>query len=146
MSVEYIENWFSPFIFKWLQQLSRKTVSWVDNALLADDFHPIANSKNGILSHSSSVSDIFSALFTNLQIFDNLGFSTSSKVARVYQSFAQTMNATIESYCERLMNSEKDSQTGISSMAPSMMAAYAQNFLGSKDVSPKDIESKVRCH
>ena len=89
MSVEYIENWFSPFIFKWLQQLSKKTVSWVDNAILADDFQPVAGSKNGILSHSSSVSDIFSALFSNLQLFDSLGFATSTKVERVYQSFAQ---------------------------------------------------------
>ena len=98
MSVEYIENWFSPFIFKWLQQLSRKTVGWVDNALSVDDFQPVAGAKNGILSHSSSVSDIFSALFSNLQLFDNLGFSTSTKVARVYQSFAQVQLLLISDY------------------------------------------------
>ena len=49
---------------------------------------------------------------------------------------------TIELYCERLMVSEKDAQSSLSQMAPTM-AAYAQNFLSSKDSSPKDIEGKV---
>ena len=89
MSVDYIENWFSPFIFKWLQQLSSKTVGWVDLAIAADDFTPISQSSRGIPSHSSSVADIFSALFAELKVFDGLGFTSKEKVARIYQGFAR---------------------------------------------------------
>jgi hypothetical protein len=89
MSVEYIENWFAPFIFRWLQQLSKKTVVWVDKALLADNFQPTGQSSTGVPGYSSSVTDIFSALYSELDVFKDLGWNDPLKSAQFYQGFSK---------------------------------------------------------
>jgi hypothetical protein len=90
MSIGYIEGWFAPFMYKWLKQLSLKTVGWVDNAIKADNFEPIAPpSQYEVPLHSSSITDVFSAIYSELEFITDLQWSDAVQNAQFLQAFAK---------------------------------------------------------
>ncbi|KAJ3081055.1 hypothetical protein HK100_009989, partial [Physocladia obscura] len=62
-----IEDWIAPFILKWLDYLSTLTVEWVTSAVKADNFEAtvteggLGQTGEDSMSHSSSISDLFTA-------------------------------------------------------------------------------------
>jgi hypothetical protein len=90
MSIGYIEGWFAPFMYKWLKQLSLKTVDWVDNAIKADNFEPIAKTAEyEVPLHSASITDVFSAMYSELEFITDLRWSDAVQNAQFLQAFAK---------------------------------------------------------
>ncbi|KAJ3216092.1 hypothetical protein HK099_006017 [Clydaea vesicula] len=101
-----VEKWFSPFVLKWLDNLSKRTLEWVTNAVKADNFEPLPNSEevedDNDIKHSSSVTDLFSAVYSELEFIADLQWSN-------------TVNKAIEQYCDAIASGEirveKETQT-----------------------------------
>lgn len=92
MSVGYIEDWFAPFMYKWLAKLSEKTIVWVEEAIKADPFEPAADTKRGeIPSHSSSITDVFSAIYSELELINNLQWSDPVQNAEFFSAFSKVL-------------------------------------------------------
>ena len=89
LNTSYIEGWFAPFIFKWLNQLSTKTINWVDQAVKTDSFTPEGTSADGIPLHSSSITDVFSAIYSELEFITDLQWSDAVQNAQFFQAFAK---------------------------------------------------------
>lgn len=136
MTTSYIEGWFSSFMYKWLDQLSKKTIVWVEQAVRADTFIPDGNDGTGVPLHSSSITDVFSAIYSELEFITDLNWSDPVQNAQFFQAFAKTVNTAIEQYCDAISTSEKK-------VASSAVTDFTMNFLGRNGNEPKDIEAEV---
>lgn len=87
MSIGYIEGWFTPFMHKWLHNLSITTKTWVENALQNDDLKPLNN--NDEIGYSSSISDVYTAIYTQLEFISDLKWSDAVQNAQFLQMFAK---------------------------------------------------------
>lgn len=82
--------WFAPFMYKWLHQLSLKTTGWVSAAVKADNFEPKGFSEDDeIPLHSSSITDVFSAIYSELEFITELKWSDPVQNAQFFQGFAK---------------------------------------------------------
>ncbi|KAJ3277587.1 hypothetical protein HK104_003178, partial [Borealophlyctis nickersoniae] len=101
-----VERWFAPFVHKWLEHLGERTLEWVTNAVKADNFEPIVppgtGGGNDGLHHSSSIADLFSAVYQELDFIADLGWSNVVQNALFLQAFAKTVNKAIEQYCDAI--------------------------------------------
>jgi hypothetical protein len=93
-----IEKWFAPFVNEWLLHLSTLTLSWVENAVKLDKFEPVQNEEHQT-NHSSSVTDLFSAVFSELEMIVDLGWNNVLQRAGFFQLFAKTICHAVEQYC-----------------------------------------------
>ena len=87
-----VERWFAPFVHKWLEHLGEKTLEWVTNAVKADGFEPVVPPGEGgenVLHHSSSIADLFSAVYQELDFIADLGWSNPVQNALFLQAFAK---------------------------------------------------------
>ncbi|KAJ8328778.1 hypothetical protein QVD99_004525 [Batrachochytrium dendrobatidis] len=135
------ERWFSPFMMKWLDKLQDKTVEWVSNAVKADTFEPNDGAtEDGFPPHSSSVTDIFSAIYSELEFITDLGWSDPLENAVFFQSFAKTVNKAIEQYCDAIAIGELKRASDGPTTAAGAMNAFALNLLGGRSTAPKDIQ------
>jgi hypothetical protein len=89
MSTAYIEGWFAPFMYKWLKSLSKKTLIWVQQAVKADSFVPEGEGADGIPLHSSSITDVFVAIYSELEFIVDLQWSDPLQNAQFFQAFAK---------------------------------------------------------
>jgi hypothetical protein len=149
MSTSYIEGWFSPFMYKWLRALSTKTIKWVEQAINADTFVPEGVGAGGIPLHSSSITDVFVAIYSELEFIVDLQWSDPLQNAQFFQAFAkvyvflvpmlilcQTVNTAIEQYCDAITMIEKKAASS------SGVAGLTTALLG-KSNEPKDIAMEV---
>ncbi|KAI9318895.1 hypothetical protein DFJ73DRAFT_338207 [Zopfochytrium polystomum] len=100
-----VERWFSPFVTKWLDSLANQTLEWVTNAVRADNFEPQGEggeTEGGVPPHSSSVTDIFTAIYQQLDFIMDLGWSNTVQNAGFFQKFAKSVNKAIEQYCDAI--------------------------------------------
>ncbi|KAI8819033.1 uncharacterized protein EV422DRAFT_498416 [Fimicolochytrium jonesii] len=129
-----VERWFAPFITRWLEHLSTKTVEWVNNAVKADQFEPLNPNDGGF---SSSVTDLFSAVYQELEFIKGLEWSDPVQSAGFMQGFAKTVSKAIENYCDALAMGEikADASTGSSwqGLLATTVGKTAQN--GPKDIA-----------
>ncbi|TPX67091.1 hypothetical protein SpCBS45565_g03990 [Spizellomyces sp. 'palustris'] len=93
-----VERWFAPFVQKWLEHLSDRTLEWVSNAVKADNFEPLVDGVGQGQHHSSSVTDLFSAVYQELAFINDLGWSDRVQNAGFMQGFAKA----IEQYCDAI--------------------------------------------
>ncbi|KAJ3241694.1 hypothetical protein HDU81_011018 [Chytriomyces hyalinus] len=94
------EKLFQPFMLKWLDYISTKTMEWVANAVTADNFEPINDFDRDGPPHSSSVMDVFTAVNHELNFIIDLKWSNQIQAAGFYQKFAKTIYTAIEQYCD----------------------------------------------
>ncbi|KAI8904792.1 hypothetical protein EDD86DRAFT_212795 [Gorgonomyces haynaldii] len=127
-----VEGWFSPFIFKWLQELAKKTIVWVQNAIKVDNFESISPEEEDLL-HSSSITDVFSAIYSELEFITDLEWSNSVQNAYFFQMFAKMVNAALENYCEQIQESKE---------AGGGLLQTATNLLGGRNNGPQDIQNQ----
>ncbi|KAJ1566389.1 hypothetical protein HK405_010026 [Cladochytrium tenue] len=128
-----VEKWFAPFVFKWLDHLLTKTVSWVTSAVKADNFDPPAGERDqdGIPPHSSSVTDLFSAVYSELEFIIDMGWTNEVQNAGFFQKFAKTVNKAIEQYCDAIGTEEVIKPEGsISSSFTSLLHSRNQSGTG----------------
>jgi hypothetical protein len=93
-----IEKWFAPFVNQWLQHLSTLTLTWVENAVKLDKFEPVQRERQQT-NHSSSVTDLFTAIFSELEMIVDLGWNNVIQRAGFFQLFAKTICLAVEQYC-----------------------------------------------
>lgn len=86
-----VEGWLSPFMYKWLNQLSGKTVEWVSNAVKLDSFNPDDGPHDQEPPHSVSITDLFSALYSELEFITNLEWSNPLQNARFFQMYGKVI-------------------------------------------------------
>ncbi|TPX34267.1 hypothetical protein SeMB42_g07349 [Synchytrium endobioticum] len=129
-----VERWFAPFVMKWLDHLSETTTQWVHNAIAADQFEPVAD--GGVVHdgepplYSSSVTDLFTVVYSELEFLVDLGWSNSVQNAGFFQKFAQTVNRAIEQYCDAVGTGEvKDRDGGSSASGASVIANFTARDL-----------------
>lgn len=91
MSTSYIEGWFAPFMYKWLKELSKKTIGWVEEAVKADNFVSEAEGPDGVPMHSSSITDVFVAIYSELEFITDLQWSDPLQNAHFFQMFAKVI-------------------------------------------------------
>ncbi|KAJ3414132.1 hypothetical protein HDV05_007076 [Chytridiales sp. JEL 0842] len=131
-----VERWFAPFVFKWLDHLSEKTVEWVTNAIRADNFEPIGDrDPNGNPPHSSSVTDLFTAVYQELEFIMDLGWSNPVQNAGFFQKFAKTINKAVEQYCDAI-------GTGELKVEPSTGTTWAALLQSRSSNGPKDVTNE----
>ncbi|KAJ2993733.1 hypothetical protein HDV02_002096 [Globomyces sp. JEL0801] len=135
LSQTYVESWFAPFMYKWLHQLSLKSILWVQEAVKADTFDPEGEGEDGVPLHSSSITDVFSSIYSELEFITDLRWSDPVQNAQFFQMFAKTMNSAIEQYCDAIALAEK--KTSVSAVT-----SFTQNLLGNKNTEPEDIEAE----
>jgi hypothetical protein len=82
-----VEKWFAPFVMKWLDHLSKQTITWVGRALESDSFIPINVDEDQ--KHSSSVTDLFTVVYQQLDFIKGLDWSNVVQSARFLQKFAK---------------------------------------------------------
>ncbi|KAJ3124137.1 hypothetical protein HK098_001363 [Nowakowskiella sp. JEL0407] len=107
-----LEAWFVPFVRQWLQHLNDKTIEWVTNALKADNFefihtptqsqqliavNPVPDTE--LLAHSSSVTDLFSVIYQELEFILGLNWHHPMQHASFLQAFARTTFNAIDQFC-----------------------------------------------
>ncbi|KAJ3300949.1 hypothetical protein HDV03_001573 [Kappamyces sp. JEL0829] len=137
MSTAYVESWFAPFMYKWLHELSKKTLGWVEQAVKADSFVPEGVSADGVVPlHSSSITDVFSAIYSELEFITDLKWSDPVQNAQFFQAFAKTVNIAIEQYCDAIALIEKKAATAVT------VSDFTKNLLGGRGSEPKDIEAE----
>ncbi|KAI9310043.1 hypothetical protein DFJ73DRAFT_771599 [Zopfochytrium polystomum] len=108
-----VEKWFAPFVSKWLDHLLTRTVGWVTSAVRADNFDPPVTDRNNDEPppHSSSVTDLFSAVYSELEFIIDMSWSNEVQNAGFFQKFAKARDGvapaeiTRES-CVKLCNLE----------------------------------------
>lgn len=83
-----IEGWFSPFMYKWLNQLSAKTITWVNSSVNQDGFDPVDNGEDEP-PHSESITYLFRALYAELEFITDLEWSNPIQNAQFFQMFAK---------------------------------------------------------
>jgi hypothetical protein len=92
LSIGYIEGWFTPFMYKWLDHLSETTAGWVEKAIKADTWAPISKRLDGeVPLHSSSIMDVFSAINAKLEFITDLQWSDPVQNAQFFQIFAKVL-------------------------------------------------------
>ncbi|KAJ3289940.1 hypothetical protein HDU79_003651 [Rhizoclosmatium sp. JEL0117] len=134
-----VEDWILPFISKWLDHLGTLTVEWVTNAVKIDNFEVMV-SEGGMgssgeesFSHSSSIMDLFQAVYKELDSIMDLKWSNEVQNAGFIQKFAKTVSRAIENYCDVVGTDEVGENKG-----------QFSNFISSlrqqkKDKAPADI-------
>jgi hypothetical protein len=105
LSIGYIESWFAPFMYKWLKNLSIKTVEWVEQAVKEDDFKTLQSTTGEMPLHSSSITDVFTALYAKLEFITDLNWSDPVQNAQFFQAFAKVffIFETDHEYCIRIL-------------------------------------------
>lgn len=88
LSIGYIEGWFMPFMYKWFSSVAVKTDDWVAKAIEHDNFEAVDDGSAAPL-HSSSIIDIFSAIYTELEFISDLQWSDSVQNAYFLQYFSK---------------------------------------------------------
>ncbi|KAJ3203099.1 hypothetical protein HDU67_010392, partial [Dinochytrium kinnereticum] len=139
-----IERWFAPFISNWLESLSSQTVEWVGNAVKADTFDVVVGDRHdeGNPPHSSSVTDLFTAVYQELGFIADLGWKGEVQGAVFFQKFAKTVNKAVEQYCDAMGNGElKPTETPTTG---STWSSLLQTATQSKQQvnAPKDITNE----
>ena len=70
---------------KWLDQLKNQTIIWVKNAIKNDKFVSLGNGDQSL--HSSSVIDLFSVIYQELDFIYNLMWVDDIQRCTFYQKF-----------------------------------------------------------
>ena len=135
------ERWFAPFVNRWLDHISTKTVEWVDSSIKADSFKP---EQENVL-HSTSVTDLFCAIAQELDSIKHLEWSNPRQTAQFMLKFSKTMNLAIEQYCDALEDYETKHTTTGGSGADGKLAsnaAMAANLIRGwqQQTGPRDIQ------
>ncbi|TPX74857.1 hypothetical protein CcCBS67573_g03877 [Chytriomyces confervae] len=105
-----VEDWFAPFVSKWLEHLTSLTVEWVTNAVKADKFEAMESDTTAedSLQHSSSITDLFQAVYSNLDNIMDLKWSNELQQAGFIQKFGKTVSRAIENYCDVVGTDDAD--------------------------------------
>ncbi|KAJ3164758.1 hypothetical protein HK101_000371 [Irineochytrium annulatum] len=130
------ERWFSPFVFKWLDHLSTQTLRWVTNAVKADTFEAVGERDDeGNPPHSSSVTDLFSAVYQELGFIAELGWSNEIQSAGFFQNFAKTVNRAVEQYCDAIGMGEIKVESTTGTAWTSLLQSRSDRQIGPKDIT-----------
>jgi hypothetical protein len=108
-----MERWFLPFIECWLNHLEQLTVEWVGNAIKEDAFEAIPAVDSSQLEHSSSIRDVISAIYQQLNFIADLNWHDPAQNAKFLQTFARIISKAMEHYCRIIIESEMQSSTSI---------------------------------
>ncbi|KAJ3136796.1 hypothetical protein HDU90_002361 [Geranomyces variabilis] len=138
-----VERWFSPFISRWLEHLSSRTVEWVNNAVKADQFEPVADAVERGGGYSSSITDLFSAVYQELEFIKGLEWSDPVQSASFMQAFAKSVSKAIEHYCEAIALGETKVDPQTSGTSWQGLLATATASVGKSSASaPTDIANE----
>ncbi|RKO97121.1 hypothetical protein CAUPRSCDRAFT_6993 [Caulochytrium protostelioides] len=142
-----VEAWFAPFVSFWLEHLSDKTLEWVQNAIKADNYEPInadeslGMSSEGSVSHSSSIADLFAAVYQELEFITELKWSDKVQSASFFQAFSKTVYTALDQYCQAIVVGEL---AGSSDPAQAAAGSWTSYLRTTAAVAPQDI-GRVSC-
>ncbi|KAI8843746.1 hypothetical protein BC829DRAFT_363978 [Chytridium lagenaria] len=139
-----IERWFAPFVSNWLENLSTQTLDWVNNAVKVDAFDVVVGHREDEANppHSSSVTDLFTAVFQELEFVAALRWRNEVQSAAFFQKFAKTMNKAVEQYCDAIGTGElkaAESATTGSTWSSLLQTASSKQ---QQSNAPKDITNE----
>ncbi|CAG8613996.1 2788_t:CDS:10, partial [Cetraspora pellucida] len=137
-----IEEWFGPYIKKWLEATNKKTPEWVRSAVSVDEFKPVSSTD----THSSSVVDLFTSFNQTVDFVKRLDWPNQDQSARFMTSLSQTIGEALEQYCKVMEDLfMKDLAAVYADQESSKQSAWylrAKNALTSEKAAPADIQPK----
>lgn len=140
-----VERWFAPFVVSWLEHLSRRTLEWVNNAVYNDNWQPLDESTSSERHHSSSIKDVFTAIYQELEFLTDLHWSHHVQNAGFLQLFSKSLSSAMDQYCIAVslgeLQSKKDSKQE-QTLGGINWSSYLST--GRKGAAPVDISS-VSC-
>ncbi|OUM69158.1 hypothetical protein PIROE2DRAFT_57650 [Piromyces sp. E2] len=132
-----VEKWFKEFVVLWLKAQQDKTVEWVKNAIDSDKMEKTSDE----IPHSSSVVDLFSIMFEELELIKGLEWSDIDQYTEFVTSFAKIVTMAIEQYCDSMQSGElKKEDAG--KMNPLLAGAAAAFGLETETHQPTDIANE----
>ncbi|KAJ3118279.1 hypothetical protein HDU96_002715 [Phlyctochytrium bullatum] len=139
-----IERWFLAYVSNWLSNLSNQTLEWVTNAVKVDNFDVVVGDRNDEANppHSSSVTDLFTAVYQELGFIADLNWKNEIQSAGFFQKFAKMVNKAVEQYCDAIGTGElkpnEPSNTGNTWTSLLQTATQGKQ----QPTAPKDITSE----
>ncbi|ORX85927.1 hypothetical protein BCR32DRAFT_290389 [Anaeromyces robustus] len=130
-----VEKWFKEFVTSWLKAQQDKTIEWVKNAIDSDKLERISED----IPHSSSVVDLFSIMFEELELIRGLEWSDVDQYTEFVTTFSKIVTKAIEQYCDSLQSGEIKKDEGGNKMNPLLAAAFG---IESENHQPTDIANE----
>ena len=132
----HVERWFINFMNHWLECLEDKTLEWVTNAVAVDQFH-LNPSELEEMTPSSSIKDVFSAIYQELEFIANLSWPNPLENSKFLLYFSKIINKAMEQYCDAIaLGDPKPENAGIIGLTEYLPGGKANN-------GPKDIGLEV---
>ncbi|KAJ3393681.1 hypothetical protein HDU92_007581 [Lobulomyces angularis] len=97
-----VEQWFYPYIIKYLDMADQKISEWVKPAVDVEQYEPILPPSN---MYSSSVLDMFTTFHHALDFIENFNWKELGKKEKLIQKFMRTLSKALKEYTQ-LMFSE----------------------------------------
>ena len=121
----------------WLDHLQDKSIEWVRNAIKADTFASTSSESAEQPTCSSSITDVFSAIYQQLDFIADLKWKDSVQNATFLEMFTKIIHKSISEYCDALTSSELKG-------ASNSLAGWQELLAGGKSSSkPQDISMEV---
>jgi len=133
-----VEKWFKEFVVSWLKAQQEKTVEWVKNAIDSDKLEKTSDE----IPHSSSVVDLFSIMFEELELIKGLEWSDIDQYTEFITAFAKIITKAIEQYCDSMQSGEIKKEDA-SKINPLLAGAAAAFGLETESRQPADIANEV---
>ena len=106
-----VSAWFGSFVYRWLSLTETKTLEWVENAIKVDTFELTSKAgSSSDVAHSSSVTDLFTAIFQAITYLQNLVKDWPNEIQRAsfITKFAQISWKAISQYCDLLDKKDEE--------------------------------------
>ncbi|KAJ1551745.1 hypothetical protein HK096_002450 [Nowakowskiella sp. JEL0078] len=136
-----VERWFHPFVTRWLEVITVKTLLWVKNAVDADRFQLTdlgSDDPENDTPHSESITTVLKAVYEEFEFITDLKWSNTLQNAGFLQSFAKMVNRAIELYCDAIAIGETKDEMKDLSLWSSVTTA-ATTLVTGKDQGPSNI-------
>jgi hypothetical protein len=133
-----IEKWFKDFVISWLKAQQDKTEEWVKNAIDSDKLEKTSDE----IPHSSSVVDLFSIMFEELDLIKGLEWSDIDQKTEFMTTFAKIVTKAIEQYCDSMQSGEIKKEDNNNKMNPLLAGAAAAFGLETEAQQPTDINNE----
>jgi len=133
-----VEKWFKDFVISWLKAQQDKTIEWVKNAIDSDKLEKTSDE----IPHSSSVVDLFSIMFEELELIKGLEWSDIDQYTEFVTTFAKIVTKAIEQYCDSMQSGEIKKEEGGNKMNPLLAGAAAAFGLETDNHQPTDIANE----
>ncbi|KAJ3126146.1 hypothetical protein HK098_007857 [Nowakowskiella sp. JEL0407] len=99
-----VENWFAPFVQRWLDSTDQKWLLWVESAVKVEKDQGHKPTLPPKYMYSSSVVDLFSSFHAGLDFFENLRFrDINERKELLTKNFIMMIQRSLSKYAQLML-------------------------------------------